>query len=65
MIDEPTLSQWLDQARALVEERKFLHALQSYYRITAAAPSLDIAWIELAYVQYQNSSSSLLRKRLC
>jgi tetratricopeptide (TPR) repeat protein len=53
MIDEPTLSQWLDQARALVEERKHLHALQLYYKITAAAPSLDIAWVELAYVQFE------------
>ena len=53
MIDEPTLSQWLEQARTLVEERKLLHALQLYYKITAAAPSLDIAWVELAYVQYE------------
>lgn len=53
MIDEPTLSQWLDQARTLVEERKFLHALQLYHKITSAAPSLDIAWVELAYVQYE------------
>jgi len=45
MIDEPTLSQWLDEARALVEERKLLHALQLYHKITAAAPSLDIAWV--------------------
>ena len=53
MIDEPTLSQWLDQARALVDEQKHLHALQLYYRITSAAPSLDIAWVELAYVQFE------------
>jgi hypothetical protein len=53
MIDEPTLSTWLDQARSLVDERKLLHALQMYYRITAAAPSLDIAWVELAYVQFE------------
>jgi tetratricopeptide (TPR) repeat protein len=53
MIDEPTLSQWLDQARSLVEERKLLHALQRYFRITAAAPYLDIAWVELAYVQFE------------
>jgi len=28
MVDEPTLSQWMDQARAFVDERKYLHALQ-------------------------------------
>ncbi len=53
MIDEPTLSQWLEEARAFVEERKLLHALQLYYKITAAAPSLDIGWVEMAYVQFE------------
>jgi tetratricopeptide (TPR) repeat protein len=53
MVDEPTLSQWLEEARAFVEERKLLHALQLYYKITAAAPSLDIGWVEMAYVQFE------------
>jgi len=53
MIDEPTLSQWLEQARACVDDRKLLHALQLYYKIVAAAPSLDTAWVELAYVQFE------------
>ena len=64
MIDEPTLSQWLDQARTLVEERKHLHALQLYYKITAAAPSLDIAWVELAYVQYELKQYDAAEKTL-
>jgi tetratricopeptide (TPR) repeat protein len=64
MIDEPTLSQWLDQARSLVDERKLLHALQLYYRITAAAPSLDIAWVELAYVQFELKQYAAAEKTL-
>ena len=53
MIDEPTLALWLEQARSLVDERKLLHALQLYHKITAASPELDIAWVELAYVQFE------------
>jgi tetratricopeptide (TPR) repeat protein len=64
MIDEPTLSQWLDQARSLVDERKHLHALQMYYRITAAAPELDIAWVELAYVQFELKQFAAAEKTL-
>jgi len=64
MIDEPTLSQWLDQARSLVDERKLLHALQLYYRITAAAPLLDIAWVELAYVQFELKQYAAAEKTL-
>jgi tetratricopeptide (TPR) repeat protein len=66
MIDEPTLAQWLEQARSLVDERKLLHALQLYYKITEASPELDIAWVELAYVQfalkqYEAAEKTLLR----
>ena len=64
MIDEPTLSQWLDQARSLVDERKLLHAMQLYYRITAAAPSIDIAWVELAYVQFELKQYAAAEKTL-
>lgn len=66
MIDEPTLAHWLEQARSLVDERKLLHALQLYYKITAASPELDSAWVELAYVQfelkqYESAEKTLLR----
>jgi tetratricopeptide (TPR) repeat protein len=64
MIDEPTLSQWLDQARRLVEERKLLHALQLYHKITAATPSPDVAWVELAYVQYEMKQYAAAEKTL-
>ncbi|HTY36449.1 MAG TPA: tetratricopeptide repeat protein [Bacteroidota bacterium] len=64
MIDEPTLSQWLDQARTLVNEKKHLHALQMYYKITAAAPTLDIAWVELAYVQFELKQFAAAEKTL-
>ncbi len=50
MIDEPTLAQLLDQARSYADDGKYLHAIQVYRKITGLAPSLDIAWIELAEV---------------
>jgi tetratricopeptide (TPR) repeat protein len=66
MIDEPTLAQWLEQARSYVDERKYLHALQVYHKITSNAPSMEIAWVELAYVhfelkQYEAAEKTLLR----
>jgi len=64
MVDEPTLSQWLEQARAFVEERKLLHALQMYHKITAAAPSLDIGWVEMAYVQFEMKQYAAAEKTL-
>lgn len=58
MVDEPTLAQMLDQARAYVEERKLLHASQVYRRITELAPEVEVSWVELSHVytelrQYQ------------
>jgi len=64
MVDEPTLSQWLEQARAFADERKFLHALQLYHKITAAAPSLDVAWVELAHVQFELKQYNAAEKSL-
>lgn len=64
MIDEPTLAQWLEQARSLVDERKLLHALQLYHKITAASPELDIAWVELAYVQFELKQYEAAEKTL-
>lgn len=64
MIDEPTLSLWLEQARSLVNERKYLHALQLYHKITAASPRLDIAWVELAYVQFELKQYDAAEKTL-
>jgi len=64
MIDEPTLSEWLEQARTFVEERKLLHALQIYHKITAAAPSLDIGWVEMAYVQFEMKHYAAAEKTL-
>lgn len=66
MIDEPTLSQMLDQARGYSDEGKYLHAVQLYHRITTLAPQLDIAWVELAYVfyelkQYKAAENTLLK----
>ncbi|MBI2619166.1 MAG: tetratricopeptide repeat protein [Ignavibacteriales bacterium] len=66
MIDEPTLSQMLEQARGYVEERKLLHASQMYRRITEAAPELESAWVELSHVyselrQYQAAENVLQR----
>ncbi len=66
MIDEPTLLQWLEQARNFVDERKYLHAVQIYHKIVAAAPYVEIAWVELAYVhyelkQYEAAEKTLLR----
>src|SRR5574341_1946656 len=53
MMDEPTLSGLLDQARSFVTEGKLLHATQIYHRITMAAPHVDVAWVELskAYIE--------------
>ncbi|MBI3585887.1 MAG: tetratricopeptide repeat protein [Ignavibacteriales bacterium] len=64
MIDEPTLAQWLEQARSFVDERKYLHALQVYRKITSNAPSLDIAWVELAYVHYELKQYDAAEKTL-
>ena len=66
MIDEPQLHQMLEQARGFVEERKFLHAVQLYTRITGLAPSVEQAWVELSHVyaelrQY-NAAEDVLRQ---
>lgn len=53
MIDEPTLSQMLEQARGYAQEGKFLHAVQVYHKITILVPTLDVAWVELASVYYE------------
>jgi len=64
MIDEPTLATWLEQARSLVDERKLLHALQLYHKLTEASPELDIAWVELAYVQFELKQYEAAEKTL-
>ena len=66
MVNEITLSQMLEQARGYVDERKFLHAAQVYNRITALAPSIEPAWVELSHVyselrQYQAAEHVLQR----
>ncbi|MEK6757360.1 MAG: tetratricopeptide repeat protein [Bacteroidota bacterium] len=58
------MSQWLEQARAFVDDRKLLHALQWYHKITAAAPYLDTAWVELAYVQFELKQYAAAEKTL-
>jgi tetratricopeptide (TPR) repeat protein len=50
MTDELALAELLNKARTLVDERKFLHAVQVYRKITEQAPAFDGAWIELAGV---------------
>jgi tetratricopeptide (TPR) repeat protein len=64
MVDEPTLAQWLEQARSLVDERKLLHALQLYHKITAESPGLDVGWVELAYVQFELKQYEAAEKTL-
>lgn len=68
MIDEPALAQLLDRARSCTEDGKHLHAVQLYRRITELAPSLDLAWIELAEVysklkHYDAAENALLEAR--
>lgn len=50
MIDEFQLARLFDDAQALLDEDKHLHALQLYRRITEAAPDNDIGWIQLSRV---------------
>ncbi|MBI4419027.1 MAG: tetratricopeptide repeat protein [Ignavibacteriales bacterium] len=40
----------LEQARAYVDERKYLHAAQIYNRLTSLSPSMEAAWVELSHV---------------
>ncbi len=50
MINELAFGELLEKARALVDERKLLHAVQVYRKITELEPKFDGAWIELAEV---------------
>ena len=50
MVDEPTIHGLLGQARSYVAEKKYLHAVQVYRKITVLAPRVEQAWIELAHV---------------
>ena len=64
MIDESTIALWLEQARSLVNEKKHLHALQVYHKITSTVPELDVAWVELAYVQFELKQFEAAEKTL-
>ncbi|MFH0991012.1 MAG: tetratricopeptide repeat protein [bacterium] len=64
--DDPIISGWLQQARDLLNEKKFLHAIQLYYKITTEVPELDLPWVELGYAQfelkqYEAAEKSVLR----
>lgn len=50
MIDDSQLARLFDDAQALFDEGKLLHALQLYRRITEAAPENEIGWIQLSRV---------------
>ncbi|MBI1807412.1 MAG: tetratricopeptide repeat protein [Ignavibacteria bacterium] len=47
-MNEIQLARRLDQARALVEEEKYLHAIQVYLRLIIAEPSFLLPYVELA-----------------
>jgi tetratricopeptide (TPR) repeat protein len=68
ILHELHIKDLLEQARALMDEGKALHAAQLYHRVTRLSPSLDIAWIELAQVyttlkQFDAAERALLQAR--
>ncbi len=65
-LNEIQLARLLDNARALVEEGKRLHAMQVYNRLVAAEPSFLLPYFELAslYAELgkEHASISILRQ---
>ena len=47
-MNEIQISRLLDQARAFVQEEKYLHAIQIYRKLAAAEPEFVPAYRELA-----------------